>query len=180
MVSDCENNAINVTSEAFSSLIISEGEALHEPNVSDLKDKTITTTHEVPPSTAPVAATASIAPAVTTSSFDASNTAYNEFLAVLPVQETTDAGNRVFTLSGLDIDDEQLFAVLDECNSSVSNGTPAEAWPAAVYSERSDEAQNQFNFFNPVINDDGPLKTDQQTMQRMQVSFDADVHGTRQ
>lgn len=94
----------------------------------------------------------------------------------LPELATTDAGNPMFTLGDFDISDEQLFAMLEVYNQSMPSDTPADAWPAVIYAERSEEAQDQYNFFNSVIDYDGSLEMDQQTMQSMQAIFDADVH----
>lgn len=139
----------------------------------------VATVASATPGTGPVVATSNLGIGglnISPLGFDASDTFDDDFLADLPELETTEAGNPMFTLGDIDVSDEQLYAMVQEYNASIAAGTPADAWTAAIYYERSDEAQNQLNFFNSVVDYDGSLEVDQRTMQNMQASYAADVH----
>ena len=101
---------------------------------------------------------------------------FEDFDNFLPELEINDQGNPMFTLGDVDISDDELFAMLDVYNNGMPLASPADAWPAVIFAERSEEAQNQYNFFNSAIDHTGILARDQATMQSMQASYDADVH----
>ena len=96
----------------------------------------------------------------------------------LPEFEKTPGGNLVVNIGDQDMDDEAFKAMLEEYNKSLpplSRQALARAGSGCpvIYNELSEEAQNDFNFYNSMVNWESVERENAQAEADFQAQFDA-------
>ncbi|MCJ1323159.1 hypothetical protein MMC15_008513 [Xylographa vitiligo] len=96
------------------------------------------------------------------------------------LQKTT-YGNFVLTLGDEDMDDNQLLNLLESYNKTIPSPLPPHLeritkTPAVIYSERSEENQNETNFFDAGLDFKVFHSTAAATHEHFQELFDAGAH----
>ena len=91
--------------------------------------------------------------------------------------DKTPAGNLTFTLGDETWDEQNLRELLSNHNQSISLPHPfATNSPAFIYSERSDEAQDDMNWWANSYNFEEMTAMEERAMQSWQEEFSANVH----
>ena len=91
--------------------------------------------------------------------------------------EKTPAGNLTFTLGDETLDERNLLELLTNHNQSMPSPDPlATDSPAFIYSERSDDAQDDANWWGNSYDFDAVTAMEEKCMKKWQDDFDADVH----
>ena len=85
-----------------------------------------------------------------------SNLETENYSVTLPDFETTYGGNITFDMGDEDLEDETFEAMLEKFNATVTSNTNLTQAPAStiLYSEPTEQGQNDFNFYNSMENFD--------------------------
>ena len=105
----------------------------------------------------------------------------NEVPTELPKLVTNSSGNIVLNLGDEDLGDKELAAMIEAYNKDIPGPRSAQeqrlqaSTPPVLYAERSEAAQNDFNFYSSMIDWDAIDKQHEAAIARVQADLDTNA-----